>query len=87
MNPHGFFQNSSPSSSSPETSSSSKARDATDGIPSESSNPLPSNIPSNKDESKEKEATDSVDPSSPKDSSRLLLLREFISLYMLSPID
>jgi len=69
MYPHWFFQNSSPSSSSPETGSSSKSGDAADGIPDDSNTPLPSESPSNKEENKEKDSSDSIDPLPPKDSS------------------
>jgi len=68
--PHSFFQKFS-SSSSPKTCSSSKSRDITDNVPSDSAYPLPFDSPSNKEELKEKDSTGLVDPSCPKDSSSL----------------
>jgi len=70
--PHQFFQNSSsfsfPSSScSPETGSSSKPEDATDGVLTDFDTPPSLESPSRKEESKEKASSDSVE--SPKDSS------------------
>jgi len=67
--PHKFFQNSSSSSfpPSPETSSSSKSEDATDGVLNDSSTPPSLESPSKKDESKEKASSYSIEP--PKDSS------------------
>jgi len=69
--PHSFFQNFSPSSSSSslEIGSSSKSKDAIDGVPNIYDNPLPAKWPSDKEEPKEKDSSDSVDPSPPKDCS------------------
>jgi len=66
---HNFFQNSSSSFSSLETSSSSKLGDATDSIPSDSINPLPFDSSRDKKEPEEKDSTISVDPLPPKGSS------------------
>ena len=62
--PNRFFQKFSPSfSSSPEAGSSSNWGDIIDGIPFGPSNdPLLSNSPSDKEETKEKNSADSVDP-------------------------
>ena len=70
MYPHQFFQNSSFSSSpssSPETSSSSKLENATDGVLNDSDTPPSLESPSKKEESIEKASFDSVKP--PIDSS------------------
>ena len=50
------------------TGSSSKFGDATADVPGESSNPVPSYSPSDKEELKEKNSADLLDPSSPKNS-------------------
>jgi len=66
--PHQFFPNS--YSSSPlETESSSKPRDATNGVPTDSDSSSLPELPSKKEELKEKESSNSVDPSPSKDSS------------------
>ena len=43
--------------------------DATSGVPSDSANTLPSDSPFDKEEPKEKDSTNLVDPSSPRDCS------------------
>ena len=68
MYPHQLFQNSS-SSFFPETSSSSKSGDATDGVPNYFDSPSPSELSFNNEEPKEKDSSDSVDPLPHKDSS------------------
>jgi len=68
--PHQFFQNSaSSSSSSPETGSSSEPWNATEGVPNDSDAHLYPNQSSKKEELKEKDSSDSVDPSPFKGSS------------------
>jgi len=69
MYPHQFFQNSSSSPPSLETGSSSKLRDAIDGVPNNSDTSLPHESPFKEKEPKEKDSSDSVDPLSSKDSS------------------
>ena len=79
-------------SSYPKADSSSKFKDATDGVSNDYVNPLSYGSSSNKEELKEKDSTDSVDPLSPKDSfSSFFAERVHKALppfpYMLKNID
>ena len=68
--PHQFFQNSASSSSSPpETSSSSEPGDATDGVLNDSNTHIPPESPSKKEELKEKDSSESINPSPSNGSS------------------
>jgi len=85
MFPHCFLQNC--SSSSPKIISFSKSEDATNSVPDDSNNPLSVEIPHNTEESKEKDSSDLALLHHLKIFLLLLLLKKFISLYLLFPIS
>ena len=82
--PHQFFQNSSSSSSPPEIDPSSESGEATDGLPDDSETHLPPESPSKKVELREKDSSNSVDPSPSKDSSSSPSFFEKVHMPLLS---